>query len=262
MTRIDDDVESATGLRRLAALFLVAIALLCAQPRGRAVTQGSVSLFKNYFGSIDYATGGIGLRGLGDTSGFATGTIHMAGVPANADLLAAHLYWQTMESTPDPNPAAAIGKFRTFDIFGKQVAPAGAPSCWGSGGGHGTTSGGSFLRTYRADVLRFLPFKKDSSGKPIGQRLVNDSDLSQNNFALSTVSLLDSGGGSQSPVTGNQVTHTNGATLVVIYRDPTLPMRAVVIYEGGLTANQDAPTQTIMMSGFYQARVPPPPPLP
>ena len=216
---------------------------------------GSLKFFKNYFGSIDYAVGGVGLRGNGDTSGYATGTIHMSGVPADADILSAHLYWQTMESTPEPNPYAAIGMFRGGLIMGKQVAPDGAPSCWGSGGGHGTTQGGQMLRTYRADVLALLPFKKDAvSGKPIGQRLVNDSDLTPDVGGLTQIKLLDSGGGPQSPTTGNQVTHTNGASLIVIYRAPSLPMRSVVIYEGGLTANLDAPIQTIPMQGFYQAR--------
>src|SRR5262245_31466030 len=74
-------------VRRSAALVFLGLMLLFAQPDGHASAQGSLKFFKNYFGSIDYAVGGVGLRGAGDTSGYATGIIHMAGVPADADIL-------------------------------------------------------------------------------------------------------------------------------------------------------------------------------
>src|SRR6266568_9398735 len=70
-----------------------------AQP-GLAQTN-PLTLFKNYFVTGDYVVGGVGLRGLGDATGFATGTISIpdlmqpnhTSVPPGADIVAAFLYW-------------------------------------------------------------------------------------------------------------------------------------------------------------------------
>lgn len=53
------------------------------------------------------AVAGVGLRGLGDATGYATGTINMpdmnsvpaGGVPEGAQVVEAYLYWQTVESS-------------------------------------------------------------------------------------------------------------------------------------------------------------------
>src|SRR5579862_4661583 len=60
---------------------------------------------ENYFVSGDYVVAGVGLRGLGGKTGLATGKLTMpdttsvpsTGVPAGADIVAAILYWQTVE---------------------------------------------------------------------------------------------------------------------------------------------------------------------
>src|SRR5213594_3917404 len=80
--------------------------------KGRAQTAPSLSLTNNYFVTGDYVVGGVGLRGLGDATGFATGTIKIPdtvqaaatgvpspGVPPGADIVAAFLYWETVESS-------------------------------------------------------------------------------------------------------------------------------------------------------------------
>src|SRR5690242_13643318 len=62
---------------------------------------------ENYFVTGDYVVAGVGLRGLGGKNGYATSTLTMpdatsvpaSGVPAGADIVAAILYWQTVEST-------------------------------------------------------------------------------------------------------------------------------------------------------------------
>src|SRR6476661_2131244 len=77
----------------LAGSFLIVLGTLA--PANAAEPLG---LFKNYFLTGDYVVGGIGLQGKGQ-SGVATGTIPIAGVPAQADILGAFLYWATVEHT-------------------------------------------------------------------------------------------------------------------------------------------------------------------
>jgi len=228
--------------------------LLLNVPSGQAQP---LNFFKNYFVTGDYAVGGVGLRGRGvlDTqtqaitqtaiTNYATGVIPMSGVPANADILAAFLYWEEIAGTSTDPLALAVGTFRGFRITGTQIAAAGTLACWSSGGGNGTTGGAQNLLVFRADVLRFLPIPTDGTGRPTGQRLVNGTH---------SVSLPDSGaGGSQSPSSGNQAFLTEGASLVVVYRVPGALLRAVVIYDGGYTFSSANPLMSQTLAGFYQA---------
>src|SRR5829696_3572627 len=97
---------SAQPFRRIGSLLCAAVVLFCAQPGGRAQSAGRppLKLFKNYFlAGGDYAVAGIGLRGQGNTAtGLATGQITLSGVPENADISAAYLYWASLE----PNDTA------------------------------------------------------------------------------------------------------------------------------------------------------------
>ncbi len=69
----------------------------------------SLNFFNNWFVTGDYAVGGVGLRGGGAESGWATGTINMTGVPTSAQPIAAFLYWSTVETST--TPGATIGYF-------------------------------------------------------------------------------------------------------------------------------------------------------
>ncbi|MBI2687443.1 MAG: hypothetical protein HYX27_14115 [Acidobacteria bacterium] len=227
----------------LATLFAAA---LCSAPP--PPKENRLDLYNNFFVTGDYVVAGVGLRGKGavDTqtqaivggsaNSYAKGTITVGGVPQGQHVLAAYLYWQTIE--PGTNvPAGDKGTFRGSRISGRLIGKASA--CWSSGGGSGTTSGGQEVRSYRADVLRFLA--TDPTTKT---RIANGPHV---------VALPDSGaGGSQSSGTGNQVAYAVGASLVVVYRDPTAPLRAIVIYDGARTANQDAPEYEQEIKGFYE----------
>src|SRR5262245_48064100 len=48
----------------------------------------------------DYVVAGVDLRPQSQGNGFVTGTIQVSGVPANADIVAAYLYWETIWSNP------------------------------------------------------------------------------------------------------------------------------------------------------------------
>ena len=43
-----------------------------------------------------------------------------------------------------------------------------------------------------------------------------------------------------------------GASLVVIYRDPTAPLNAIVIYDGAYTMDQSPESMSQRIQGFYQ----------
>jgi hypothetical protein len=236
-------------LRRCVVLLLLVLAIAEGQTPGRAQSPDALKFFKNYFGNIDYATGGVSLLGTGVNGLTPPTPIPMSGVPANADILAAFLYWETV-ITKNQGSATAGATFRGYDVstIAVELNPAGTAPCWSSGGGAGGAEGAHKMKAFRADVLRFLPVPTDGNGNPIGKRLVNDTDLISNGFDLHTVTLPDSG-------TGNQVPATTGASLVVVYRDPNAagPMRSIVIYNGGYTMDQNTDSMTQTIQGFYQA---------
>ena len=196
----------------------------------------ALTFFNNWFVTGDYAVAGVGLRGTG-VNGWATGTINMSGIPANAEPIAAFLYWSTSET--NTTPSARVGYFNGHQIqavvLENPLSP--NPPCWSSGGTTGAT--GTAAPSYRADVLRYLP--------------VNSNNIRQANGAH-TVKLPDSGGSGN----GN-VLYTNGATLVVIYRivvpgnPAAVPLRSIVIYDGAFTMDNHSAGMTQNIAGFYQA---------
>jgi hypothetical protein len=55
----------------------------------------SLPYANRYLVTGNYVTGNVDLSQASGGGGFLQGTIHMSGVPANAEILAAHLYWET-----------------------------------------------------------------------------------------------------------------------------------------------------------------------
>src|SRR5260370_5304959 len=80
---------------------------------GLAQTSNPLNFAKNYIVSGgDYVVGGVGLRGAGDATGFATGRISIPdtvqasatggaspGVPAGASIVSAFLYWENVDKS-------------------------------------------------------------------------------------------------------------------------------------------------------------------
>src|SRR5262249_52174050 len=216
-----EGIFSTKLLQKLAASFLLASVLLLAAPVFAQSGSDALSFFKNYFVTGDYVVGGVGLRGLGDATGFATGTISIpdqnsvpaAGVPAGADIVGAFLYWQTVEKSQTTH-AGQDGFFNGYAITGKMLGNDTAPVSWSGGGCAGSSNGTTTLRSYRADVRRFL-------------KVVNG--VVQGNASYQ-VQLADSGSN------GGGAPLTLGATLILIYRvktkTPAFPLSAVVLYDG------------------------------
>lgn len=234
-------VGCGTGARRAALVALIVASLAglqSQQVRLEAQTASTLRFFTNYFITGDYVVGGVGLRGLG-VNGTATASVTLAGVPEGADILAAFLYWQVVATHPDTGALGA--RFNGFELrtpdgpIGRVATFQGITPCFNPGGATGP-SGPERTYTYRADVLRFFDLGQD--GKPV----VNGSHQ---------VQLPDSG------PNGLNVPMALGATLVVVYRDATRPLNAIVLYDGGVALNNEQRTLTQTLEGFYQPAIDP-----
>jgi hypothetical protein len=204
---------------------------------------------ENYFVTGDYVVAGVGLRGLGN-GGYATqqftmpdkNSVPSTGVPAGAQIVAAILYWQTVESSQTAfvgqhgffRPVFTGGPATGYPITGVLLGNPNAPTSWSSGGCSGSSQGSKTIRTYRADVRPFLP--QDSNG-----------NIQAN--GTYEVSLADSGSG------GGGTPLTLGASLIIIYRaiTPALPLNSVVIYDGAAAPSNASSAMSQTIQGFYQA---------
>ena len=231
------------GLKTSVALLCLGFALLLAKPVQTQAPPNTLNFFNNYFLTGDYVVAGVGLRGLGgqngSPAGIATGSITIGGVEQNAEIMAAFLYWQVVsKESLGPDSGAVGATFNGYPLssadgpFSKVLDRAGTAPCWSSGGGTGGGGGAHRTYTYRADVLRLLT---DAEGKIVGNGTYE-------------VQVPDSG------PSGNGVPMALGASLVVVYRHPLKPFNAIVLYDGGLTIDNNTRTYDLAIRGFYQPR--------
>ena len=227
-----------------------------AQATSAQNATNQLSISNNYFVTGDYVVGGVGLRGLG-VNGVATGTITIpdansvpsTGVPAGADIIAAFLYWETVEKTQSAfaGQQAFFGHFNTdgtvnsYPITGSVLGNPNAPTSWSSGGCAGSSSGTTTMRAYRADVRPFLPL--DANGRILGNGSYQ-------------VKVADSGSN------GGGTPLTLGASLVIIYRvlsptGPLNPLKSIVLYDGAAAPSNSSSTMSQQLAGFYQAAASP-----
>ena len=75
----------AAAVRACCILFLIA---------GAAHAQDALPFAKSYTVTGNYMVGGVDVAARNAVNGFVTDTIPMKGVPENADILAAFLYWE------------------------------------------------------------------------------------------------------------------------------------------------------------------------
>ena len=237
---------ASSRLRKVtaAALFVVTLVFLRTQVGGQVVDP--LQYAGGFLVTGDYAVGSVDLTNSTNPSsgGFSTGTINISGVPANADILAAYLFWETINLTGVTNPEAGV-QFNGSNVVDAEVGlvkradedlGTGA-TCFASGNQSLT------MWAFKADVLRLLPMQMDLNG-PTGKRLANGDH---------TVRLPDAGG-------GNQVPESAGAVLLVVYRnpepDPSMnPLRRIVVYEGLKRKPDLVTTMTQTLRGILRVLV-------
>jgi len=205
-----------------------------------AGAYGMATTFKTLPNGVTYA---VGMISVPDGNQGIQGAKQ---VPPGGQVVAALLYWQTVEKLGVTSGGPGSGKNGYFGPLSNGPAAPGyaisgtdltttSPVAWSSGGCSGSSQGGKVVRTYRADVAGALPV--DAGGNAIANT----------SFQVWLPSV-----GAQAPL-------TLGATLIVIYRipsgagGPNIPLNSIVIYEGvyGQTNAQGVMTQ--QMQGFYDA---------
>jgi VCBS repeat-containing protein len=223
--------------RALLALGLATLIVQHGTDRVEALPQASDALqfFKSHFVTGDYTVGGVGLYGTG------SGVIAIADpnlAKPSVEVVAAYLYWQmVVPNNGDPTVGGTGVTFNGYTLstaqgsYGK-VLGSGTPTCSSAGGGAGASNGSKKTYSYRADVLRFLdvePLPPAGTGKTVAN-------------GQHTITLPTSGG--LSPL---------GASLVVIYRDASLPLSAFVMYDGTYAMDQSTEQMQLAIEGFYDA---------
>ena len=206
-------ISQGRRLMRVTAALGLLLVLGFAQIGLAQTGTNQLNLFKNYFVTGDYVVAGW-VQGSPDGSGYTPGTISVpdlrqpsqngvpATVPKGADIVAAYLYWATVEKSQSAF-AGQQGFFNGYAITGTVLGNPNAPTSWSSGGCSGSSNGSTTMRTYRADVRPYLPLDTNSSSPTFG------ASLAKGSFP---VRLADSGSN------GNTAPKALGATLVIIYR--------------------------------------------
>src|SRR6266849_419389 len=219
-----------------------------AQSSSAASANGPLTFGNNFFVTGDYVVGGTyGLNTNFANDGTSKGTITIPdgnpgitgakSVPAGAQIVAALLYWQTVEKISQTG-SGQNGFFRPVFNGGP---PTGYPITGVSLNSHSTvsfsfggctgTSTGKILQTYRADVRAAL--RQDANG---------------NVLANGTYEV-------RLPSVGPSTPLTLGATLVLIYRvlAPNVPLNSIVIYDGAFAPTSTSLVMTQTVQGFYDA---------
>ena len=223
---------------------------------GFAQSDPPLNFGNNFFVTGDYVVAGAnGLNTSFGNDGLGTGIISFPDgnpgirgattVPKGANIVAALLYWQTVEKVgvmPGQPGSGQNGFFgpvfnnvpQLYAISGQNLPNQTATSF--SNGGCSGTSTGKLVRTYRADVRGFLPL--DASGNA----LVDSADGVTFEVRL--------------PNVGNNTPLTLGATLVLVYRviSQNFHLNVITIYDGAFAPNATPNfTMSLPVQGFYQA---------
>lgn len=176
---------------------------------------GALSTIVDVQGDYDYVAAGIGMRNLG------YGTIDISGIPDGATVKSATLLWDILADAA--GPAFATGKLDGTSISGSPVGT-GASPCWPV----------SDNFSYQADVTSLV--------------------TGNGEYQLSGFSTGESDG-ADPWADGSNPPLLDGASLVVIYQDSTLPSRDIQI-DGGATETDSGNSATATMSGFTASASP------
>jgi len=165
--------------------------------------------FLVFSGRVDHAAAGTGLRN------FDSGTIRLRGIPAGSTVVRAFLYWAMICVSTTNCPTGVNIEFEGRTITTSRICTGGNP-CWAGGP----------LAAYRADVTGLMP---GTTTAAVANKVINGDY--QVNAIPSNVNERD-GRDPFAPATTN-FPKAEGATLVVVYSNPTLAATGRVYIHNG-----------------------------
>jgi hypothetical protein len=196
-----------------------AVSRPAAVPRARAVAaddaSGDLATVMTAGGHDGYTAAGIGMRNLGH------GTISITEVPRGARVKSAILLWDVLGDAADP--AFAQGTLDGHAVSGTEQA-SGASPCWDADANF----------SYEADVTGLV--------------------RGNGSYGLAGFATGEAGGADPWN-SGSTAPMLEGATLVVIYRDSSLPESTIQIAEGATETDSGNPA-TATLDGFTAATLP------
>ncbi|MBN2463425.1 MAG: hypothetical protein JXB43_07480 [Dehalococcoidia bacterium] len=161
-----------------------------------------------------YVAAGVGMRNRG------YGDITISGIPSGSTIEKAYLYWDVLYNSSRPSPELKYGNFNGAQIEGTLIG-SGSDPCWDSV---------IMNYAYRADVTSLV---------------TGNGVYSLTDFASSRQDGCDPW------ICTEGSTLMEGASLVIIYRNPTLPVQTIVVYDGATTLKiKPVPSYTITITDF------------
>jgi hypothetical protein len=244
--------------RKIQFAFLLLVLISTATQSAFAQANPPLNFGNNFFVTGDYVVAGAYGMNSHLNGGFATGTISIPDanpltgapnpgirgtttVPRGANIIAALLYWQTVEKVGDLGTGQngffgpVFNNVPQLHAISGENLPSHSTVSFSSGGCSGGSTG-KIVQTYRADVRGFLPLDAN------GNVLVDSADGVTFEVRLPSV-------GTQTPL-------TLGATLVLIYRvvSPNFPLNVITILDGAFAPSSAIGlTMSLPIQGFYGA---------
>jgi hypothetical protein len=242
--------------QKIAAIFrasaLVLLSVTAAHAQSAPVQDTPLPYSRGFLVTGDFVQGSVDLTPQAnptDANGLATGTLTISGVPKDADIVGAYLYFEQIFSAVNGvNPSPAVQFKAPNATTASMISPtalkvsafqltSNPATCWGAAG-----TSGAWVADYRADVLSLLSKRNDpvppqGTGKWTGKYIVNGQ------YAVSLPE-----------ISGNKSVQSAGATLVIIYRDPASQpaLRKVLIYDGAYP-QPEGTTMLEMLRGIYKS---------
>jgi hypothetical protein len=218
-----------------AILPLAVLVAVVSQTGGSAQSIDALNYSRGFLLTGNYVVSSVDLPRGGGSSSLTFTTAKGNAVPADAEIAAAYLYWEALAPAGAP---LAVAKFRGADIATAKASrltelpPSGQSNCWGAAANQPRV-----LTMFRADVLSMLPKQYDANDKWTGRYVINNV---QHAIELGTKGA------------GNNLMTVAGATLLLVYRHPSEPLRKIVLYDG-VYAQRLGDTTTQTIAGFYRS---------
>ncbi|MDP2322069.1 MAG: Ig-like domain repeat protein [Acidobacteriota bacterium] len=225
-------LSSIPWRRHATTLLALGLSLFTTQLAGQAQLPDALRYSRGYLVTGNFVVGGVDFPPGGGSGQILIGSATGNAVPADSDVVAAYLYWEDLTpQTQKVAPAYFRGQLVASAKASRLVSPPGGASCFGAVGSNVRN-----LTMLRADVLALLPKQYDTNNQWTGRYLANGA----HNVSMGT------------PGGGNTLATVAGASLVIVYRNLSEPLRKIAFYDG-VFAMEGGAMMSQTLRGFYGA---------